>query len=1408
MTSYQQKFAAMHLGGASGGVSDVPMDELEDEESSRRLAPRSEVAGAHHPSITADSHFGNLSTAETFRNYYKNETSYDAKLPITGYRDNIISTIESNSVVVIQGSTGSGKTTQVPQYLLDRAQEKQEHCNIIVTQPRRIAAVSVARRICSERNWTLGGLVGYQIAMNRMLSEDTRLTFCTTGVLLEKLIQNKNMTQYTHVILDEVHERDDEIDMAMLVVRKMLRSNSRHVKVILMSATIASEEFSDYFGIEIQGVLQNAPVLTVEGRMYPVQEHYLDDFKWLVKDTFFSDIEDNAPAITDYAQRMCMELIRLFDTMEVDQEVQGYGRGTVLVFLPGMGEIQDMTGFLGPITETERLQIVPLHSKVHFEDQQRAFLPPEEGRRKVILATNIAESSITVPDVCYVIDFCLVKHLVLDDTTNYSALRTCWASRASLLQRQGRAGRVQSGHCYRLIPKKFFRESIPDYSVPEMQRQSLEQVVLRVKMLDMGDPQSLLGQALSPPNLDRVAKTVLILKQVGALSLQSTGSVYDGDLTFAGKIMAQLPVDVRVARMLLLGHVFGYLNECLVIGASLSLRSIFTHGYKEKKLQAFRNKLTWANGSQSDSFASLYAYMEWKLKNEENRFRNGRAGERQWGNSFSVHIQRMKEVDLLVRELRSRMEKFNIIADRSLAEKARHGLTPNDQFMLKIILSGAFYPFYFGLRREEDAAAVKMLSGHDQLSTVQIMGMPPTASMYEKEITQLFRECGKVAKIHFEASTKAFVEFERPKRRVQGTQQQQQEENGVLQAVTLALKMRHIRYPLSFELDPKKDAAFSEKESRARFQIFYGQAPVEQQQHRTLPQHDLSKLHQMEVLITEIVTVSEFWVQMTESSGELSEISEWIYRRRNSFKALRSPTVGMVCVALWSEDMNYYRVCINDIRDSDNTAGVTFLDFGNSSRTVLAELKECPEHLFKIKQQALKCSLRGVSPSTLEAGHTGHWSNQALQLFSDLTYNKRIWAQIYSTVDNVIRCDLVDTSDPDRDISVCATLVSQNAAEAREETTESKLAHERRLAILEGRQVPQAVEAAAASASSWRDQFAFSKAPVEAGWTDAGTSFGDGSYQREREEINVKGPYSAYELQFCSMTKTHHHARVERDSVNSAAVDDLQTSGFKRMAVAATVGLAPSGFNVIVRESTVMPNIKGLPALITMLFCPTLEMRTDPFHRYYIGCLCGSGSKANTDVGANPDDDIEVVFDVEFDQQDLVDINAIRHGMNIALADNGNFEKVKWAGGPANRLQRVQQEKIMKLFQRDRKGITSLESSENEYKWNKVHAEEVVHAETLDGSLQDAGPIPFMYLHNGIRLQSDDVLKRKQQSSTSSSSGGGGGIQWQAAIKITEFIVSLATGHGSCNRHQLANCVVCFVFRSRCAAADGRCLAA
>lgn len=345
----------------------------------------------------------------------------------------------------------------------------------------------------------------------------SRLTYCTTGVLLQRLVVEKHMNDFTHVIIDEIHERDQDMDFLLLIVRKFLRSNSRGVRVVLMSATFNVEKFSKYFSFYAGDKLIQGPIIDVQkSNFFVVREFTLDEIHGMGP---IPEIKADEPCVSKQMLDFTCRLLKILD--RVDEETDRFGRKaggerpTVLVFLPGIHEIEELHIILdNPKLEDLKWDIVVLHSSITHEEQSRIFEDPEEGYRRIILSTNIAESSLTVPNVKYVIDFCLTKQLVTDPTTNFHTLELTWASKANCQQRAGRTGRVMDGRVYRLVPKLFYQQVLPDENPPEISRAPLENVYLRAKMLNLEKPVALLALSLDPPDLTNIHSTVLNLKVI------------------------------------------------------------------------------------------------------------------------------------------------------------------------------------------------------------------------------------------------------------------------------------------------------------------------------------------------------------------------------------------------------------------------------------------------------------------------------------------------------------------------------------------------------------------------------------------------------------------------------------------------------------------------------------------------------------------------------------------------------------------------------------------------------------------------------------------------------------------------------------------------------------------------------
>ncbi|GAB3363550.1 ATP-dependent RNA helicase HrpA [Lysobacter rhizosphaerae] len=457
----------------------------------------------------------------------------DPSLPIAGEAERIVELIRQHQVVVIAGETGSGKTTQIPKLCL--AAGRGAAGMIGCTQPRRIAARAVARRVAEELKTPLGGAVGYQVRFTENVGEQTAVKFMTDGILLAEIQSDRWLSQYDTILIDEAHERSLNIDF-LLGYLKQLLARRRDLKVIVTSATIDTERFAAHF--------DNAPVVNVEGRSYPVTVRYRP---------LEGDGEDDGErTVNDGIVGACDEITREDP------------RGDVLIFLAGEREIRDAHQSLErrKYRETE---VLPLYARLSVRDQDRVFNPGT--KRRIVLATNVAETSLTVPRIRYVVDPGMARIKRYSPRGKLDRLHIEDISQASADQRKGRCGRIAEGTCYRLYSEADF-ESRPRYTDPEIRRAALAGVILRMLSLGLGRIEDF--PFLEPPDPRAVADGWQQLAELGAVDIDTAGG--GRQLTTIGKQMARLPVDVKLARMLVAANTHGCLREMLAIAAFLGIQ--------------------------------------------------------------------------------------------------------------------------------------------------------------------------------------------------------------------------------------------------------------------------------------------------------------------------------------------------------------------------------------------------------------------------------------------------------------------------------------------------------------------------------------------------------------------------------------------------------------------------------------------------------------------------------------------------------------------------------------------------------------------------------------------------------------------------------------------------------------------
>ncbi|MET7671513.1 ATP-dependent RNA helicase HrpA [Micromonospora luteifusca] len=519
--------------------------------------------------------------------------TYPAGLPVSERKDDIAAAIRDHQVVIVAGETGSGKTTQLPKICLELG--RGVHGLIGHTQPRRLAARTVADRIADELGTELGDVVGYKVRFTDQVSERSLVKLMTDGILLAELQTDRMLRQYDTLIIDEAHERSLNIDFILGYLRELLPRRP-DLKVIITSATIETDRFARHFAgpptaDEPEGV--PAPVVEVSGRTYPVEVRYRPLLELAEGE---EDGEGDEETVRDQIQA-------IGDAVE---ELAAEGPGDILVFLSGEREIRDTADALGKLVQTKRsllgTEILPLYARLSSAEQHRVFAA--HSSRRVVLATNVAETSLTVPGIKYVVDPGTARISRYSSRLKVQRLPIEPISQASANQRKGRCGRTSDGICIRLYDEQDFL-SRPEFTDPEILRTNLASVILQMTAIGLGDLAAF--PFIDPPDRRNITDGVNLLHELGALD--PTEADPAKRLTALGRRLAQLPVDPRLARMVVEGERNGCATEVLVIAAALSIQDPRERP-AEKQAQADQAHARFAD-KESDfvAFLNLWRYL-------------------------------------------------------------------------------------------------------------------------------------------------------------------------------------------------------------------------------------------------------------------------------------------------------------------------------------------------------------------------------------------------------------------------------------------------------------------------------------------------------------------------------------------------------------------------------------------------------------------------------------------------------------------------------------------------------------------------------------------------------------------------------------------------------------------------------
>ncbi|KAL4331146.1 DExH-box ATP-dependent RNA helicase DExH3 isoform X1 [Arachis hypogaea] len=647
-------------------------------------------------------------------------------LPAFKEKDAFLKVISNNQVIVVSGETGCGKTTQLPQYILESEIEagRGAGCNIICTQPRRISAMSVSERVAAERGEKLGESVGYKVRLEGMKGRDTRLLFCTTGVLLRRLLVDRTLNGVTHVVVDEIHERGMNEDFLLIVLKELLPRRP-DLRLILMSATLNAELFSSYF--------DGAPTMHIPGFTYPVRARFLEDILEMTGYRLnpYNQIDDYGQEKTWKMQKQALAFRKrksqiasaVEDALEV-ADFHGYSLrtreslscwcpdslgfnliehvlshivknerpGAVLVFMTGWDDINSLKDKLQThplLGDPSRVLLLACHGSMASTEQRLIFENPEGGVRKIVLATNMAETSITINDVVFVVDCGKAKETSYDALNNTPCLLPSWISKAAARQRRGRAGRVQPGECYHLYPRCVY-DAFADYQLPELLRTPLQSLCLQIKSLQLGSISEFLARALQPPEALSVQNAVDYLKIIGALDDNE-------NLTVLGRKLSMLPVEPKLGKMLILGAIFNCLDPIMTVVAGLSVRDPFVMPADKKDL-AESAKAQFSARDYSDHLALVRAYEGWKEAEAQ------QAGyEYCWRNFLSS--QTLRAIDSL------RKQFFYLLKDIGLVDhnSETYSRWSQEEHLVRAVICAGLFPGVSSVVNKDKSIALKTM---------------------------------------------------------------------------------------------------------------------------------------------------------------------------------------------------------------------------------------------------------------------------------------------------------------------------------------------------------------------------------------------------------------------------------------------------------------------------------------------------------------------------------------------------------------------------------------------------------------------------------------------------------------------------------------------------------------------------
>lgn len=1086
------------------------------------------------------------------------------------------------------------------------------------------------------------------------------------------------------------------------------------------------------------------PIINIgdETRRFPIEIQYLEDVEKLGKGGRDELINYQKPGITERMYKLSVQLVSLLILPQMSNRSV-----TVLIFLPGIHEIETFKKLLEKEGK-DQATVHILHSMLSTEDQKKAFASGTGSR--IILSTNISESSVTILNVSAVIDFCLTKFHGNVFGSRMSSLVTEWASQNNCMQRAGRAGRMKRGTVYRLVNRSFFEKKMNKFPKPEITCVPLESVILKIKKLEMGPPCKILAASLDPPDLSQIVDAILMLKEHGALLRTNSAGTFefdDGELTFAGEIFAALPCDVRISKLIMIGYLFSVHDEAIIIGAGLSIQGLFKWT-PDDKMSTFNFKAKWAEDSESDLIAMLNAYTTFMDMHSSNYFGNDNA-ERHWCYDNGLDYKNLQEMRLWIEEIKKRLLQLNI---KTLPQGHQPFWNKSEKmFILKIVFAGAFGAANYFLPtpgHNIDRETASMLNDLNPNKTVYFRNMDRNlfGCIYEDQIVQtLIREgvCenGSNVSVAFDnnRSERVFVTFA-------GKPTDSYEH--IPPELYRAVKLRRLKKGIDlYVMNEGKSLDYAEKCGLLEYKngrYVEKKVLIEHPEWCPLPTCFVSE---MQGIVSYVISSQKFFFRPYVACGyklatdkryrdtiqeinrimNVSNISAISSLERKlsagDFAIVNRVDVGTLERASF---IDYPSLCTANVHLIDLNLTVNLnvsevYDFINENDPNKKKLMDYPPQVFE-------CRLKGIEPSFLKSFENG-WSEEGTKQFRKAVENQRVKIKIYSIVDDVVSVDLFVKDESEVEISMSKKLIADGFAEACDESYRSSMAHDNRKRFEQIFKTAHGPEVEFIKKIDVKK----SKKPVKSPERYACDSC-----------LRLTGPLTPLEVQLRGIAWNQRgYVAIDGSSINQILLNNTFNNFKNKFCVSSEVYFSNNNQQIKLRETTMLPNVPGLAALVALIFAPVAQIRRNKEKTRYASILTGLGADEK-DQSNFVDRDCVIDIDFELTEDDVSSINHLRLSMShLLFSDPKTKGLVDLVDGQREITLRKIKKQFIDLVNKPRK-VCGIGDSNAEFLWN-FDQEDVVAQQNLQGYRAVFNMISFPKLQTMTKEHKNILLKHLKE---------------------------------------------------------------